>query len=135
MKAREGLVGVGVESGSTAERAERGGRELTAQDWMRAGAVVAGVLAASFCAFTGLATLHAGQGQFAWLGQGDRPASPDVAEIDTTPVTDVREVEVERGDTLSGVLVDEGTSRTTRKPSRPRSSRSLIPRAFAADRS
>jgi murein DD-endopeptidase MepM/ murein hydrolase activator NlpD len=77
---------------------------------MRAGAVVAGVLALSFCAFTGLATLQGGRGGFAWLGQPVADDSHAVAEVDTTPVTDVREVEVERGDTLSGVLIDEGAS-------------------------
>ena len=77
---------------------------------MRAGAVVAGVLALSFCAFTSLASLQGGRGGVAWLGQPVAGESHAVAEVDTTPITDVREVEVERGDTLSGVLIDEGAS-------------------------
>jgi murein DD-endopeptidase MepM/ murein hydrolase activator NlpD len=85
-------------------------RETSAYDWTRAGAVVTGVLALAFIAFTTLATLQSRQGQFGWLGEATpaEPATP--LEADTGPITDVRDVEVERGDTLSGLLVDEGTT-------------------------
>lgn len=47
----------------------------------------------------------------AWLGAGTHTDIADVvAKAPRRPLRDVREIEVQRGDTLSGLLVDEGTS-------------------------
>ena len=70
------------------------------------------VLCVFFCAFIGIASLqaHSGRDLFAWLGKSDTVVDPDMAVMESFSQKDVRDVEVERGDTLGGILIDEGAS-------------------------
>lgn len=73
---------------------------------------MAGVLTLSLSAFVGLvnSSSNSPADSFAWLGQVEPESQPDMQMADATPQPDIRDVEVERGDTLGELLIEEGTS-------------------------
>lgn len=73
---------------------------------------MAGILTLSLSAFVAIVSSNSSSPMngFAWLGQEAPTEAPDAQLADTIPQIDVREVEVDRGDTLSGLLMEEGAS-------------------------
>ncbi len=96
-----GGVELAVDSGRESEPKRR---------WLAAAATMGGVLALGF-AFVAFVTSETGRDpatMFAWFRATPPPAPATVAEEAPPPGPDIREIAAERGDTLTGLLIDAG---------------------------